>query len=210
MFRRRNPLSWFESLWALVWPRSGWSRAFRYLYYRVLRLPGSTHAVASGFSTGVAMSFTPMVGTHFPISALISWATGGSVIASLFGTFIGNPWTYPLIWVLTYETGNILLGNGIVPIEPSVFLDAFEALVVATFTLDWQRFVDDVWPLWGPMLLGAVPWGIASWLGTYVVLARLTDIYRARVLARRAARRKLLDQAKTVLAARSKRQEAGP
>ena len=208
MFRRRNPLSWFEYLWAFVWPRSGWSRAVQYLYHRVLRLPGSSHAVAAGFATGVAISFTPMVGTHFPIAAVIAWMIRGSVIAAIFGTFIGNPWTYPLIWVLTYETGNILLGNGIVPFDPADFLEAYSIIVLAALQLDWHRFMDEVWPLWGPMLLGAVPWAFASWLLCYSVLARLTDIYKARTLARRAARRKLLERAKTVLKPRAKRQEA--
>jgi len=57
-------------------------------------------------------------------------------------------------------------------------------------TLNWTLFVDEVWPIWGPMLLGSLPWGIVAWFATYITLVRVSALYKARTAARRAAKNK--------------------
>ena len=43
------------------------------------------------------------------MAVLIAWIIGGSIVAALLGTFVGNPLTYPLFWYSTYEVGNLML-----------------------------------------------------------------------------------------------------
>ena len=117
MFRRRVQLHPIERLRELVWPRLGWKRAFQYGWRRVWRLGGTPHAVALGVSAGAFASFTPFIGFHFAIGFAIAWVLRGNLIASAFGTFVGNPLTFPIIWLATYDLGYWLLQGSEAPSE---------------------------------------------------------------------------------------------
>ena len=112
MFRRRSKQPIIFVLRSLFWPGIGLARAYKYIWYRVNRLPAGPHSIASGLATGCAMSFTPLIGVHFFVAAGLAWIIRGNVVASAFGTIVGNPWTFPVIWILTYELGSIILGLG--------------------------------------------------------------------------------------------------
>ena len=117
LFRRREAESWLERVRIHLWPRRSFSRSGRYVVYRLRRLSESPHAVALGFAVGVFSATTPFLGTHMVMAALIAWIVGGSIVAAVLGTFLGNPLTYPLLWYSTYQIGNLMLG---LPVPPSV------------------------------------------------------------------------------------------
>ena len=79
---------------------------------RLKQLKGTPYSVAAGFACGVAISFTPFIGFHLLLAAITAWIIRGNIISSAIGTLIGNPWTFPFIWVAVLSTGNYLLGNG--------------------------------------------------------------------------------------------------
>ena len=111
MFRRRNSMSLIQRMRELVWPRMGWSRVGTYLRHRVVRLAGSPYSIAAGLACGAAISFTPFIGLHFGLAALIAWLIGGNILASAIGTVVGNPWTFPFIWWGTFGIGEIVTGS---------------------------------------------------------------------------------------------------
>jgi hypothetical protein len=148
-------------------------RSFRYLGKRVMRLADSPHAVATGFACGVFVSWTPFIGFHFLMSALMAYMIGGNLVASAIGTTVGNPLTFPLMWWLAYETGNRMLGAA--SAGGAGVPDASTPLV-------WAEIV----PILKPMMIGAVPLGLASGLVTYVIVRQLVRMYH------RARRRRLL------------------
>ena len=111
LFRRREAESCLERVRVHLWPRRSFSRSGRYVVYRLRRLSKSPHAVALGFAVGVFSALTPFLGTHMVMAALIAWIVGGSIVAAILGTFLGNPLTYPLLWYSTYEVGNLMLGG---------------------------------------------------------------------------------------------------
>lgn len=49
----------------------------------------------------------PVAGTHIIGAAALSMITRGNVLASLGGTLLGNPWTFPPMWWLAYKVGEI-------------------------------------------------------------------------------------------------------
>ena len=112
LFKRREAESWLNRLRVHVWPRRSWGRSTRYVVHRVRRLSATPHAVALGFAAGVFISSTPFIGFHMILSAAVAWIIGGSMVAALLGTFVGNPLTYPLFWVGSYEVGSLMLGGG--------------------------------------------------------------------------------------------------
>lgn len=188
LFRRRKPAAFLERLRTFVWPRRSFARSAQYFIKRVLRLSAKPHAIAAGVAAGIFASFTPFLGFHFIIAAAISWIIAGNMLASALGTAIGNPLTFPFIWVATYETGQFILSGSVSGAGNSLAIGA---------RLRHMEF-DALWgPLIKPMTIGSIPVGIAFALVAYVltrwaVIAfreqrrrRLAE--RARIRARRAA-----------------------
>ncbi|ODR94237.1 hypothetical protein AUC69_03580 [Methyloceanibacter superfactus] len=177
LFRRREAESFLARLRVHLWPRRSWSRSTRYVVHRVRRLSATPHAVALGFAAGVFVSATPFLGTHLIVAALIAWVIGGSMVAAVLGTFVGNPLTYPLFWVSTYEVGHLMLGGGDKQKAP---IDLWGG--------DFQSSLDQLWPLVKPMTLGAFPVGIGLAALSYVLVKPTVNAYQHRRRALTASR----------------------
>jgi len=167
---RRHRKSRLKRVRDALWPRTGVRRAAKYVAFRVVRLPGTPYSIAAGFAAGAAVSFTPLMGLHFLLGALLALIMGGNLIASAIGTAVGNPWTFPLIWSLIYTIGRAILGMG-----------AGEG-VSADLTL--TQVFEQPWEILYPMLVGAVPTSLTAWtlffFPIYFGVRRYQAIRRAR------------------------------
>ena len=168
LFRRREAESFLGRMRVHLWPRRSWSRSSRYVVYRLRRLSDSPHAVAIGFAAGVFAAVTPFLGTHMVMAALIAWAVGGSIVAALLGTFVGNPLTYPVFWYSTYEMGNLLLGG--TPAKHRI--DLSDGI--------FQSSLEQLWPILKPMSLGSIPVGLALAALSYVLVKPMVEAYQHR------------------------------
>ncbi len=174
IFDRRYKPSLGSRARNMIWPRSGWSRATRYLAHRVRRMPGTPYAIAAGFACGAAVSMSPFPGLHFVLSGLLAWVIGGSILASAIGTAVGNPWTFPFIWIWIYNLGSWILGSG-------------NELGNAVLSLSY--LLDHPLDILLPMLVGSVPTAILIWLVFFWPIRRMLHGYqshRSDRLARRA------------------------
>jgi len=189
MFKRRISRSALAILREAVWPRMGWRRAIAYYWHRLQRVPGSPESVVAGFACGAAASMTPLMGLHFILSALLAFALRGSIIASAFGTIVGNPWTFPFIWMGTYELGALILGIDRDIIGERPFRRMFSGLAQSLRTLDASIFMDSVWPIWWPMILGSIPAALVSGFLTYWLLVKPFRAAHRRRANARAARK---------------------
>lgn len=168
-----------------LWPRRSWSRSVGYIKARMLRLRATPHAIAAGFAAGVFASFTPLMGFHFFLAAIIAWLTRGSIIASAFGTFIGNPLTFPLIWGATYTLGESIVGGRSVHV----------AAVNLHHYLSWSDFsFSAVWPLLKPMLVGGLILGGIGYAMFYFPIRAIVGGYQRRRNARLASRSAALSE----------------
>lgn len=169
----------------------GWRRLGVYLLKRLTRLSGTPQSIACGFACGAAISITPFVGLHIGLSMLLAWALRGHLIAAVVGTVVGNPWTFPFIWLITYKTGQILLGSGDAAPWPAVTM--FKHVVIELGELIWPTLTGQAsWEGWKvvlldlraliwPMLIGSVPLGLVAWFASYLPLAKaLTAFQKAR------------------------------
>lgn len=135
------------------------------------------------------MSVTPLVGVHFFLAAGLAWLMRGHILASAFGTAIGNPWTFPVIWVTTYYSGQIILGQGLPSADMTVnFADMFSGLIRSMIEADSALFKEKVWPVWWPMIVGSIPAALVTWGVMYTIFYRLVEAYQKRRAARMAAR----------------------
>ena len=180
LFRRRETESWMARLRTAVWPRNGWSRSVRYFAKRVLRLSGSPHTVAAGVAAGVFASFTPFIGLHFIISFILAFVVGGNMLAAGIGTFVGNPLTFPFIWASTYSLGSRILGLS-------------EGMALTEIHRGFHdKSLEALWPIIGPMLVGAIPIGVPVAAVFYVIsffaVRTFRDMRRERLDARRRQR----------------------
>lgn len=191
MFARRRPLSVLNRARQLAWPSMGWRRAFNYLSHRMSRIPGTPYRIAAGVASGAAVSFTPFIGFHFVLAALLAVLLRANVIASALGTAIGNPWTFPLIWAWTYSCGVWILDRGN---HGGPKGDSLRYI--------FEHPLEVLWP----MTLGGVLSAVAVWGVTYVLVYRLVSEYqRARRFRLERKRRKRLKREFAAAAA-----EGGP
>ena len=132
-----------------------------------------TAKVAKGFAYGCAVSFTPFVGFHALIAIGLAALYKQNRTAALLGTLFGNPWTFPLIWYIDWETGIFLFHNPITP--PDDFTVIFKELFAALIKLDFNAFFMDIWPIFKVMLIGCIPYFIAVWLIVPHILEKMLE-----------------------------------
>lgn len=158
-------------------------RAFwRWTLLKFLRVAGDPHRVALGFAFGTWISFTPWLGLHLPVSWLLCWIFRGGYLAAWMGTWVGNPWTYALMWWGSLETGRWLLGT-----NPDASEQIMENL---TWAEVWEEFDELFWEVLLPMTVGGLLLGAAVAILFYFVMLWLLKRYRE-AKARRTLERKL-------------------
>jgi len=175
VFRRRVRLSFLDRAIAFLWPRGGWLRAGKYWAYRALRVKGTPYSIAAGLASGAAMSMTPFIGLHFFLSAALAWVIGGNLIASAFGTVVGNPWTFPVIWLWIYYFGSLVLGSANAPVGlPD------EISLTYLFDRPFKVLL--------PMTVGSLPTAILAWIVVFFPMRAIVTSFQKRRRQRRERR----------------------
>ena len=149
-----------------------------YLVKRATRLAGTPHSIAAGAACGVAISLTPFIGFHLLGAFLLCLLVRGNYLAAAAGTLVGNPWTFPFIWVATYQLGHALMGSPPAQIEPVQHWD------LATFVVKVEA-------VFWPMVVGSLPLALLTGLATYFPLLRMVAVYQEACARRRQSRRSL-------------------
>ena len=179
MFKRRNPLSPLERLRQFLWPRAGWSRALQYLWQCTVRIQGAPHDIAFGLAVGAFISANPLLGTHIIWAGLIVYFFGGNFIAAVAGTWVGNPLSFPFIWLATFTMGNLLMGANAPTTEiPELSLALF-----------FEAPFETLGPVILPMLVGSIPVGLVLGVSTYYPSLWAIELYQNRRRAVLAAKR---------------------
>lgn len=192
VFKRRDKRPFWIILRDFLWPRGGWTRAFHYVKHRLRRLPDTPHRIARGIAAGVFTVFTPFYGLHFVVAATLAWILRGNILASLLGTFVGNPLTYIPIGVICLQTGHFLLGRPPRPegeIRDGIaikFLHAADDLkdnFAAIFTdrqAEWHGLSIFYHEIFFPYMIGGIIPGLIAAAAAYYVSLPLIKAYQAR------------------------------
>lgn len=143
-------------------------RPLRYAYLKTLRIKDSPHSIAAGFAAGASVSMLPLPGLHFFLGFVLAFITRGGLLASAIGTAVGNPWTFPLIWIGTYKLGVAMLGIDAAA-RPDIAAAMGEA-GQAIKSLSLSGFFDSLSPILVPMMVGAIPVALAAWIGFYFLI----------------------------------------
>lgn len=159
MFKRRKPREISALLREMVWPSMGWKRALSYFHHRLFRQSDSAYRITGGLATGAAVSFTPLLGTHFVQSFIYAHIFRQSKIAALVGTFWGNPWTLPPIFYFDYHLGVWMM---------KVFQASDFVPMPQEHTL--SHFLSDPLRLFLPLMIGGTILALLSWPVAYLML----------------------------------------
>lgn len=180
ILKRRETISLWRRVRNFFWPEIGFHRAARYMGHKVNRITGSPHAIALGFAAGAFASFTPAIGFHFVIAALIAWVIGANVLASAIGTSVGNPVTFPFIWIATHNFGSFILGQ---EGRHDISLSGPEGGMALLFSHPGTFFAE-LWaglePVFWPMFVGSIPLGLACGAVFYFLLKPMVSRYKVR------------------------------
>ena len=189
MFKRRERRSIFRFFYEVVFSLKGITRAIEYVGIRLKRIPDTPHKISLGMSCGIFASFTPLFGLHFLIAGLLSYVLRANVLASLIGTFIGNPITFPIITVFNLKLGEWILGSN----EYSSgdggkifegFLDFIFLIYKSLFTEgsigenSVPRMNEFLYGVFIPYSLGGLILGISVAIISYFLLRPLVSTYK--------------------------------
>jgi uncharacterized protein (DUF2062 family) len=177
MFRRRVPLSWQARLREIILPRKGFSRLYSYMAQRVLRMPGTPYSLAAGFACGVCVSFTPLIGFHLILAAVLAYVMRANMIAAWAGTIVGNPWTFPLIFILLHEIGSFIIFN--------TGLEG--GLSIAGNHFYYAQFMQHFFPL----VVGGMVMVVPSWLISFALAHWAVVSWRKHRLRRLTAKKQM-------------------
>lgn len=182
LFGRRKPPGFLERLRVALWPRRSFGRSVRYVILRLKRLPSSPHRIAVGAAAGVFAIFTPFLGLQLLMAGVISWVLRGSILASLLSSFAGNPLTYPLIWFGTFNLGEALLGaqTSLRIVDLQSKAGALRDSILASSPESVASALESLWPLFKPMVIGALPLGGFAALATYMGVRKMIAASNAR------------------------------
>ncbi len=166
----------------MLWPSMGWRAFARWMTLKIVRSAKDPYKVAMGGAIGMWVNFLPLPGLGAVVAILIAFSMRANVPAAIIGQLPGNPWTFPIIWWISYQVGKLVwpfAGDGI----------GFTELMS---NFSWSFLWDNSHALLNgvllPLVLGGQVLGVVLAFGTFVVLrrevAKFWDVRRAKALAR--------------------------
>lgn len=181
LHRRRRLHFWHHSReW--FWPSMGLKPLLRWMELKIKRSRGTAYKAAMGAAIGVGVCFTPFLGFHFLMIFVLCRLLRSSFIVGAIFSFLGNPWTFPLIFLWTYEFGHWLLGTDLA--QPALQKMPEMNDVFANFGFFFEHYI---WP----MSVGGVPSGIVVGAVVFFVLrGNIRRYQKYRIQRIRAARQR--------------------
>ena len=206
VFKRRDKPPLLLRVREAVLPQRGWRQGDR-----VPRPPGpapARHARTASPSASRSASSPPsrpFFGAHLLLAAGLAKLLRANIVASLIGTFVGNPLTFPFIAAVSLGLGRRILGYGASGHDFERLTDAF-ALAASGLWSSLMSLVGRGEPQWGrlepfvdyvlwPYFVGGLLPGLAAAAASYWLLRPLIAAYQAR------RREKMLARAHDRLAA---------
>lgn len=143
-----------------------------------------------GLAVGVGVTFTPLYGFHFLTAAIVAFILRGNILAAILATFVGNPLTFPIIALICYNLGALILGieidGPVWPIVVDGVREGWFALKTNFWSLfgyeyvGWEGFNNFIRIVFIPYVVGGlIPGGLLS-VGIYFGSRPLIDAYQNR------------------------------
>ncbi|HEY1096827.1 MAG TPA: DUF2062 domain-containing protein [Alphaproteobacteria bacterium] len=177
LFRRRAKKPFWLNVKHGIKPEKGWKRVAQYFIYRLKRRPGSPEFIAKGFAFGVAINYWPILFTHLIFGFLLCRVFRGDLLAMFIGTLLGNPWTFAIVYPLSYKLGKVFLGMR--PMHSASTLDSAEEVFARIWPIEsWESFVVAWHDIIVPMMIGGVLLALPSAFIAYFLTRNALRVYQ--------------------------------
>lgn len=80
---------------------------------QIKKLDGDPHYIAVGMSIGVFIGITPTFPFHTALAVLLAYIVRASKTAAALGVWIGNPFTMPFFYFISYKVGQLIFGTSL-------------------------------------------------------------------------------------------------
>ncbi len=146
-------------------------RSLRLAYLKVLRIKASPHSIALGMAVGVFVGCLPVIPFQTVIALSLAFVLRCNKITAALGTWVSNPANVVVVYYFLYRVGSLVVPG------PSQGFDPAHLALTDMLAVGWQLVLI--------MSAGGIIIGIPAAMLTYVLTARMVQVYRARRAARR-------------------------
>ena len=136
----------------------------------LLNLDDPPERTALAFAIGTFIGFSPLLGLHTILAALVSVVWRLNKLAILTGSFLSNPWTIAPIVGASWAIGRLIIGS------PAVELP--QASLSALFTAEFWHLIAAQWRQLLPFAVGATILSIVSAAISYPLILYILRYYR--------------------------------
>jgi hypothetical protein len=140
----------------------------------LLNLDDPPERTALAFAIGTFIGFSPLLGLHTILAALVSVVCRLNKLATLTGSFLSNPWTIAPIVAASWAIGRSIIGSPPVALPQA----SLSALLTAEF---WQSIAAQ-WRQLLPFAVGAMILSIVSAAISYPLMLYILRSYRRKQL----------------------------
>ncbi len=164
-----------------VYPTMGYKALGRWFLLKIIRQTHDEHKVAMGAAIGMWVNFLPLPGLGGVISIILAWIFRANIPAAFIAQIPSNPWTFPLLWWVSYA-----VGRQVVPVQEGSI--SFGMLMQ---NFSWEYLGANIVPLLEgvllPMAVGGQIIGIILGLITYRIMYLQVGLFWDKRRARQAA-----------------------
>lgn len=136
----------------------------------LLNLDDPPERTALAFAIGTFIGFSPLLGLHTILAALVSVVWRLNKVAILTGSFLSNPWTIAPIVGASWAIGRLIIGS------PPVELP--QASLSALLTAEFWHLIAAQWRQLLPFAVGATILSIVSAAISYPLMLYILRNYR--------------------------------
>jgi hypothetical protein len=140
----------------------------------LLNLDDPPERTALAFAIGAFIGFSPLLGLHTILAALVSVVWRLNKVAVITGSFLSNPWTIAPIVGASWAIGRLIVGS------PPVELP--QASLGVLFTTAFWQMIAAQWRQLLPFAVGSVILAIASAAISYPLMLYILRHYRRQYL----------------------------
>jgi uncharacterized protein len=136
----------------------------------LLNLDDPPERTALAFAIGTFIGFSPLLGLHTILAALVSVVWRLNKLAVLAGSFLSNPWTIAPIIGASWAIGRLIIGS------PPVELP--QASLSGLFTTEFWGLIAAQWRQLLPFAVGSTILSIVSAAISYPLMVYILRKYR--------------------------------
>lgn len=146
-----------------------WIKKLAEAYRKLLKSPDSSNRIAHGIALGLALNFLPIPLISIPFSYVLARILRINAPAAVL-TIVMFKWAVPFFFAFNFLIGSLLVGR--LPAE-----------LALSSHLPWHQYSWLMVRSMGyPFLVGSLANATLAWTAAYLILRRLLQLYRRRLV----------------------------